>query len=233
MIEVIYKPEDAGTNVMNSRGKIVEVRKYHLTKKEIELAKKRWKEDIIDASKSTKSKAGNKFYNPYRKGIYYYQIKALYLLGCNEWHSLADIVHKVIKEMSLRPAIVNGRETNAWKKFKGRSSRSDAICCKDYIGRIQENMVFFQRLTKLHPSGYKLQQAFASVDIKRVSRDGFPDGCYYYRLSTYGSTKKAFPIRDFSLFEFLQHERRYVSRKFIGTIITKDKVISRGISNEV
>ena len=233
MVEIMYKPEDAGTNVLNNRGKVVKLRKYHITDKEKVVLKKRWEKDICKVDRRIVKLAGNKFFNPYRKGIYYYQIKALFLLGTNKWHTLGDIIDKIIEEMRVIPAIVNGRNTNLWEKFKGRSSRSDAVRCKDHIGRIQENMVFFQRLSKLHPSGYKLKQVFSAVDIKRVSMDGFPLGCYYYKLSTYDNFEKAYPIRDFSSFEFIKNESKYINYNFIGTIITKDKVISKGILNEL
>ena len=76
-------------------------------------------------------------------------------------------------------------------------------------------------------------QACSAVDIKRVSRKGFPSGVYYYRLSTYDSTEKALPIRDFIKFDFPKHKHRYINYKFIGTIMTRDKVILEGKINEM
>ena len=90
-------------------------------------------------------------------------------------------------------------------------------------------MVFFQRLTKLHPYGYKLRQVFSAIDVKRVSKEGFSEGCFFYRLSTYDDIAEALPIRDFQEFEFIRHERKYVNYKFVGKIITKDKIIKEGV----
>ncbi|KKL12384.1 hypothetical protein LCGC14_2536280, partial [marine sediment metagenome] len=185
------------------------------------------------ADKNIVKLAGKHFFNPFRKGIYYYQIYAMFLLGANRWHSLSSIIRKMKKIMSEVEVRKDGIRTTAWEKFRGKSQRENAICCKDYIGRVQENMVFFQRLTKLHPSGYKLRQVYSSIDIKRTNKKGFINGCYYYRLSTYNSIKEALPLRDFSKFDFPQHERKYISYKFIGTIITKDKVIKEGNINEM
>ena len=94
-------------------------------------------------------------------------------------------------------------------------------------------MVFFQRLAKLHPYGYKLKQACSAVDIKRVSSEDFPNGIFYYRLSTYDNTKQALPVRDYKEFKFPRHECKYVNYKFIGTIVTKNKIVSKGKINEM
>ncbi len=228
MSEIIYNPLEVGKDVLNSRGFLTKVRKHHLTDSELEKIKEKWTNDLIGVDKRIISKAGKYFFNPYRKGIYHYQIQSLFLLGCNEWHSLTDIVSKMEEIMSLVPCRTNINFTS-WEKFRSKANKHDAIRCKDYIGRIQENMVFFQRLNKLHPYGYKLRQVRAAVDIKRVSVLGFVNGCYYYRLSTYSSIEKSLPIRDFSQFIFPMPERRYISYKFIGTIITKDRVIRKGV----
>ncbi len=226
MAEIMYSPLEVGKDVLNSRGFLTRVRKHHLTDSELVKIKEKWTNNLEGVSKSIINKAGKYFFNPYRKGIYHYQIQSLFLLGCNEWHSLTDIVSKMEEIMSLVPSV--NINFNAWEKFRSKPNKHDAIRCKDYIGRIQENMVFFQRLSKLHPYGYKLRQARAAVDVKRVSVPGFVNGCYCYRLSTYDSVDKALPIRDFSKFDFPLHERKYVSHKFIGTIITKDRVIKGG-----
>ena len=85
-----------------------------------------------------------------------------------------------------------------------------------------------QRLSMRHPYGYKLHQVHAALDIKRMSRKGFEQGVYFYRLSTYKYKHEALPIKDFSLFTFPKHEGKYVSRKFIGTIVTRDRTIIEG-----
>ena len=203
-----------------------------MTDVEMKRSKEKWKRVIEDVNIRTVSKAGDHFFNPYRKGVYYYQIEALFLLGCNQWHKLNDIVDKMKSIMSEIPVYEDSKVSNAWEKFRNKTSRKDAIKCKDHIGRIQENMIFFQRLSTLHPYGYKLRQVHAAVDIKRVTKRNFPNGEYYYRLSTYNNIEQALPLRDYRRFTFPRHERKYVNYKFIGTIITKDKIISEGKINK-
>jgi hypothetical protein len=233
MIEIMYSPEDVGKEVKNSHGKHTIIRKYHMTEKEKEIARNKWLVITAKINKRIVKQAGDLFYNPYRKGVYYYQIYSMFLLGANKWHSLNAVLKKMESIMSKIVVKKDGYQITAWDKFRGKGSRDSAIRCKDFVGRVQENMVFFQRLTRLHPYGYKLWQVGSAVDIKRVSRRGFVSGCYYYRLSTYGTSKEALPIRDYREFNFPQHERKYVSYKFIGTVITKDKVITEGKINEM
>lgn len=228
----MYSPSDVGKIVMNGHGKLAKIRKYHMTDKEMERGRKKWEKVLEHINIRTSKKAGTKFFNPYRKGVYYYQIYAMFLLGANQWHSLSDIIRKMEHVMS--PIIVkdDGISINLWDKFRGKTGRKDAVRCKDHIGRVQENMIFFQRLAKLHPYGYKLRQVCSAIDIKRTTVRGFPNGKYHYRLSTYGSTELSLPMRDYSGFIFPRHERKYVSYKFIGTIITHDRVIE-GKKDEV
>jgi len=233
MEEIMYKPEDAGNIVINSRGKKTKLRKYHMTEKDIERTKEKWTELVKTIDSKITKKAGKYFFNPYRKGIYYYQIQAMYLLGCNDWHSLEKIVEKMKEIMSEVIVKKEGIILNSWERFRNKTSRTDAIRCKDYVGRIQENMLFFQRLGKLHPAGYKLRQVYSAVDIKRVSKEGFINGLYYYRLSTYNNFEKALPYRDFSDFEFPLSESKFINRKFIGTIVTKNNIMSGGEINEM
>jgi len=233
MIEIMYNPEDVGKEVFNSHGRKSIIRKYHMTDKEIKSGQDKWQGIIKDVDSEIVAKAGTKFFNPYRKGIYYHQIMSMFLLGANEWHSLHDIIGKMEEIMSDIYIKREGVRMTLWEKFRGRSSRDNAIKSKDYVGRVQENMIFFQRLSKLHPYGYKLRQVFSAVDIKRVNREGFSNGCYYYRLSTYKYKPLALPIRDYSGFDFPLHERKYISYKFIGTIVTKDKIITEGKVDEM
>ena len=233
MTEIMYRPEDVGKLVLNSHGGITKIRKYHMTDEEIDRTRERWLESIVGVDKRIKKKAGTYFFNPYRKGIYYYQIQSMYLLGANKWHSLNNILgrmEEIMLQVFLRRS---GIDSNAWERFRSKANKDDAIKCKDYMGRVQENMIFFQRLTKLHPYGYKLRQVRASVDIRRVTKRGFPNGCFSYKLSTYKTERESLPTRDYSKFIFPRHERKYVNYKFIGTIITKDKVISEGKVNEM
>ncbi len=233
MVEIMYHPKDVGKEVVNGHGKKTKIRKYHMTEEDIKRSRKKWLETIKDIDIRTVRRAGNNFFNPYRRGIYYYQIYAMFLLGCNKWHRLSHIVKKMEQIMSEVSAKENGVMINVWDKFKCKARRADSTKSKDYIGRIQENMIFFQRLSTFHPYGYKLKQVCAAVDIKRVTKRGFPNGVYYYRLSTYACTELALPLRDYSKFVFPRHERKYVSYKFIGTIVTADKVISEGKIDEV
>jgi len=228
-MEIMYKPEDVGKEFMSSRGKKMKIRKYHLTDDEMKRNRKKWKEDIVEVDEKVIKQAGKYFFNPYRKGIYYYQIQSLFLLGCNKWHSLTEVIHKLSSVMSNETVFKNNCNMTLWEIFKNRSCKNDPIRGKDYLGKIQENFVFFQRLSKLHPYGYKLRQVFSAVDIRRESKRGFSSGIYYYRLSTYDNIEESLPIRDFRKFRFPKHEHKYVNYKFIGTIRTKDKEIIKGV----
>ncbi len=233
MSKIIYNPMDVGKEVINSRGKVRKIRKYHMTPEEMIIARTKWKEEVSTVDKRLRKKAGTKFFNPYRKGIYYYQLQTLFLLSANEWHSLTDIVSRLEEYTSNMPLKKSGMKRygcyTVWDKFRGKSSRDNARTCKDYIGRIQENFVFLQRLSMLHPYGYKLHQVCAAIDVRRINKKGFEQGAYFYRLSTYDTMAKAKPIKDFSRFTFPSNEGKYVSYKFIGTIITKDKKIVEGV----
>jgi len=46
------------------------------------------------------------------------------------------------------------------------------------------------------PYGYKLKQVCASIDMKRISKDGFPNGIFYYKLHTYDNMEEAVPKKD-------------------------------------
>ena len=232
MSSIVYDPDDVGKQIISKFGTIVTRRKYHMTDDEKALAKSRWLKEVKEVHKSTRKKAGKLFFNPYRKGIYYYQLQSLFLLGANQWHSFPDILQKMEKIMSAIPVrLKSGEMSNAWLRFRGKSERDNAIRCKSYMGRIQENFVFFQRLGQRHPYRYKLKKVGAAVDMKRISRRGMPSGIYFYRLHTYPSTKRAFPIRDYRRFKFVRHERKHISSRFIGTIITKHETIKLGITN--
>jgi hypothetical protein len=221
MSNIIYDPEKTGEEFINKKGRRVRYRKHHLTDEEIIKTRIRWKKEVENVDPELIERAGVCFFNPYRKGIYYYQIQSLFLLGCNKWHSIGEIKEKMQDYMSS--FIVNDKKISAWEKFKGKSRRENATRCKDYNGRIQENMLFFQRLSKKNPYGYKLMQACAAVDLKIVSNPMGDD--YFYRLSTYNNTKNARPIRDYKDFVFSTCEKKYINNKFVGKIITKNNVI--------
>ena len=233
MANIMYNPRDVGREVINGRGNKSTIRKYHMTEKEQNVARKKWNKEISGVHKSYITQAGPKFFNPYRRGIYYYQIYSMFLLGANKWHSLGDIIAKMEDIMTNIIVSRDGVRMTAWDRFKSKKSREASLKSKDFVGRIQENMIFFQRLNKLHPTGYKLMQTCSAVDMKRISKAGFPNGCFEYRLSTYDSMEKALPIRDFREFNFPRYASKYVSYKFVGTIITQNKVISKGVVNEM
>jgi hypothetical protein len=122
----------------------------------------------------------------------------------------------------------NGVKISFLEVFKNRSYSHNNKRSKSALGKIQENFIFFQRLSQLHPYGYKLRQVFSAVDIKRTSRRGFPGGIYSYRLSTYDNIEDSLPIRDFRGFKFPRHENKYLNPKFIGTIYTDNKTMFKG-----
>jgi len=238
MQDIIYNPLEVGNDFLNKKGKLSKIRKYHLTDEEVVKSRENWRKEVKSVNSRTRHKAGDIFFNPYRQGIYYYQVQTLFLLGANHWHSLSDIVSRLEEYTSgikLRSSVVKAKGYHsAWDKFRGKSSREYAASSKDYIGRIQENFIMLQRLSTRHPYGYKLHQVHAALDIKRMSKRGFSQGVYFYRLSTYKTMAESLPIKDFSGFTFPKHEGKYVSKKFIGTIVTKDKKIVEGkvIPNE-
>ena len=232
MADIIYRPEEVGNESLNNKGKLTKNRKYHMTNEEIVVVRNKWLKEIKGNGKKLKIKAGDVFFNPYRQGIYYYQIQTLYLLGANEWHALPAIVNKLeeyTSGISLRASVVKEKGYHsAWDKFRGKSNRAWAKTSKDYIGRIQENCVMLQRLSQKHPNGYKLHQVHGAIDIKRIDKKGFTQGLYYYRLSTYRYQHEALPINDFSGFTVPKHKGKYISRKFLGTIVTSDGTIVAG-----
>lgn len=220
-----YNPDDVGKIMLNSRGKMVVIRKYHLTTEEKKKVRKKFRDLIKDVPQDIKNQAGSRFFNPYRmRGVYFAQIQALYLLGANKWHSYNDVRDKM-REFALGMEVVRRegslvRKTDVWTEFERKTAKPDTVTSKDLFGRINENMIFFQRLRKFHPYGYKLKQACAAVDIKRVSKEGFPNGVFYYRLSTYNSPKKAIPIKDVSEFVSTNDRgRRYGSRNKKKTVV--------------
>ena len=231
MTTLIYKPSDAGKEFLNKRGRRTRIRKYHLTDQEKVQYSSRWHLSIKDVPLHIQTRASPKFFNPYRQGIYYYQIQTLYLLGSNSWHSLPDIVTKLKEYMSTINIETKNKEldvSTAWDQFKYKRGRLYARTNKDHLGRIQENYIMLQRLSGLNPYGYKLYQSFGALDIKRVSAPGFDQGLYYYRLSTFTEQSESLPLKDFREFIFPTSECKYISKRFLGTIVTKERTIIKG-----
>ena len=230
-----YNPEDAGNIIVNDKGKSTEIRKYHMTDKEMKKYKEIWDKEIENIDTALKEKAGKHFFNPYRNGIYRSQIKAMFLLGANEWHSFASIVKKMEEIMSKIPHFIKMKNGDTiengtlWSQFVGKTERSNAVKCKSYVGRIQENMVFFQRLRLLHPEGYKLRQVFSAIDTKKATSSDGEVNYYFYRLSTYDNFNDAIPIRDFREFTLPSKPGSHISKKFVGKIITKNQTFIDGI----
>lgn len=231
-MEIMYNPEDVGKEIISKRGKPTKQRKYHLTEKQIEKSRENHREYCASLPEEIREKAGEFFFNPYRKGIYWAQIQSLYELGANEWHEFTKVMKRIEEIAAQVPAstLINGKKytTNQWENFRSKRPKAGTNS-KDYIGRLRENFIFMQRLSCHHPSGYKLRQAHASLDLKKVTKPGFSSGVYYYRLGTYETEKESIPVRDFSEYVFDKDERHFYTYKFVGKIITRDKVIYEGV----
>ena len=232
MDRYVYKPEDVGRVIVSTRGNNVTIRKYHLTDKEIATLRTRWEEYTAKDPKKLKDAVGPLFFNPYRRGIYFAELTALYLLGANEYHSFVDVKTKtreLMEQMTTSKKSAKDAGVSAWQDFIGKTPKGSPKRSKDETGRIQENMIFMQRLAGQHPSGYKLRQACASVDIKKVTKDGLPNGAIFYRLSTFGSFDDSLPTRDIESYEPAPTEKKYFSRKFMGKIVTKEGTFVGGV----
>lgn len=199
-----YSPDLAGKSVYN-KGKLTKIRKYHLTDEELVKKKNDFDNMIKYISIEIKDLAHKTFFNPYtRRGIYFYQIQSLYLLGCNTYHSLFSILGKIKKVMPN------------WGKFKYKEHRRCSRSNKGYIGRLIENYFFFQRISSLNPYGYKLRQVYAALDIKILSHNDLGK-VFYFRLSTYNNFKNSLPERDLSGYNG-KDMNKYKGR-FVGNII--------------
>lgn len=225
----LYAPNVVGKEVKSSRGNHVKVRKYHMTPEEILECKQIFETETKDVPVNIKKLAGDKFFNPYRKGIYYGQIQAMYLLGANKWHDLNSIIEKTKEILEVIPVYYKNKKTgeavrtNIWERFASKTPKAGTHRNRDITGRVQENMIFFQRLTGLHPSGFKLKQVCASVDMKKVSNSHVPSGIYMYRLHTYSTESEALPIRDFREYSPSESDKKYISARFVGKILVKEE----------
>lgn len=148
--------------VINNRGKTVKPRRYHLKKSDMKNARKRFEELTLDISEDIKNKAGDKFFNPYRKrGIYFYCIQALYELGANEYHYFDNVIKKIEK---LMDNVKISKYKTLWDNFIGKVPHN-SISGKDEIGRIFSNYCTLQRIGGCHPYGWKLKQVCTCIDI--------------------------------------------------------------------
>jgi hypothetical protein len=235
--EIQYRPEHAGTTVRSNRGNAVKIRKYHMTDEEMQQCREEWLEEIKDVPNSIRLLANPKFFNPFRKGIYHAQIQALYLLGSNQWHELSIVVPKVIELMEKREKLYRSAEGevvkgNAWNKYREKTPKAESRRSKDILGKIQENFIFMQRLTGLHPCGYKVRQVCASIDFKRIHDPILPSGKWFYRLSTYKTMEESYPVRDFTEFD-LEGSPKHITHRFIGKVVLTNKIINQGIDQEI
>lgn len=172
--------------VTNRRYSKTIVRKYHMTEKDMNKAKMRWYEDLLDLpSRAEKIEiAGTKFFNPYRlNGAYYSQVQALFILGANQWHPFRDVdasndVRRQV-EACMRTKYAKNSILSLWTKFSEKAQKDGAIASKDVNGRLRDGYKLLKRLGGLHPYGYKLKQVCACIDIKRDE-----SGMYYFRLNT-------------------------------------------------
>lgn len=232
---IMYRPEDAGKQVRSSRGNLVTKRKYHMSPEEMETQRAKWLKDIemAEVPASIRKLAHPTFFNPFRHGIYYAQIQALYVLGANQEHELSILlpqIQEIMMSFEVAQKDVDGKyvKVNAWKAFREKAPRGSDSKSKDIIGRIQENFIFFQRLSALHPCGYKLRQVGAALDLRREARTGLPNGLWYYKLHTFDDPEQAWPTRDFSKFDLTKRQKRFMSYRFIGRIITANKTVFQG-----
>ena len=224
MTKIIYNPEKVGKQIQTEKGKNIIIRKYHLTEEEIARLTERWELEIREVDKEIREKVYPHFFNPFRRGIYHYQIKALYLLGASllgkgEWHDLKSIMNKLEEIMSFISCSRYPFMTE-WDIFRGKLPRKNSMKSKDEKGRVQENMLLLQRLGRLHPYGYKLRQACAAIDLKIIQKKDLL--LYFYRLSSYPTFEEALPIRDFEEFDIVKYNKKGINKKFIGTIYTND-----------
>lgn len=223
-IGFLYSPDNVGKTILSKRNKFMTARKYHLTDVEIENCICRHIENTKNVPDSIKNICSPYFFNPYRRGIYWCQIQSLYLLGCNRWHDFRSVLNKTKELMSTIKIIDYKTKTSQdlWSKFKHKYPDRGVLKSKDFIGRIQENFIFMQRLGCNHPAGYKLRQAHSALDIKKVSKRGFSNGLYYYRLSTYSNEVESYPIRDFSEYSIHSTDYRHFKKNFVGVIIVNE-----------
>lgn len=206
--DIFYSPALIGKSFVNNRGNVVKVRGFSVKDKNIDKLKKIWEKDIKELGEQD-----NNFYNPYKEGMYRYQVHVLYKMGINEWHNLIDYVKK-LKEYVSSLKCLDEDFNNKWDKFENRDNVSE-FGGKDFVGKIKDNFMLLQRLGGFNPYGYKLHQVGAAIDCKVKDRIGFNNGEYFYRLSIYENQEEALPIRDFSEYS----KKPTNNKRFVGKII--------------
>jgi len=152
--------------VVSTKSKKSATRSFILTPKKFKQLKERFEETTVDVPLGIKKKAGNYFFNPFRLGIYFAQVQALYLLSCNEYHPYA-IVEKKIEEILKNIEVLSGFNIgkNKWQVLCSKCDQIDKKLCKDERGKIQHNFFLMQRTGKNSPYAYKLAQVHSCIDI--------------------------------------------------------------------
>ncbi len=139
------------SKVVDSKGKKVDPRKYHLS------------EEDAKTLKEQQRKTG-KFANPYRRdGVYYNFIQALINLGENKSHRFIDVKNEMKRIMDQK---TNKNGENLWIKFRDKKpSKKSELSQWDVNTRIENTAKILQRLGGYHPYGYKLKQLNACIDL--------------------------------------------------------------------
>ena len=125
-------------------GKKVIVRKFHLSKTEID--------DLLKVAES-----GDKFPNPHNKGNYFFIVESLKALGLDHKHPLASVANKV-KELMSDSSTKDEAGHTAWQRFRDKASnaknKDDAL---DAVDRITQNIRVLQRINQATYTPYGLK----------------------------------------------------------------------------
>ena len=70
MSSIIYDSKNVGKEIVTRSGKVIKLKKYHMTPKEMVVTRDKWLEEIKNVNKRIIKKADPYFFNPYRQGIY-------------------------------------------------------------------------------------------------------------------------------------------------------------------
>jgi hypothetical protein len=151
-------------------------RKYHLTQDELKKLQEEWKTTGI-------------FPNPFKKhGIYFNLVQALINLGINEKHPFAKVKNEIKRIMSVGDGITS------WQEFENKKPRN-MTTSKDVNGRIIQNAIVLQRLSKFHPCGRKIQELGACIDIFQDT-SGLPE----FMLHTgFVTLEEVIPVNELKL----------------------------------
>ena len=222
----VEKPNNLRNKIINRRGNMVEVRKYHMTESQMEKLRERFSKSIKDVDDFCVNRAGRHWFNPYRQlGIFNGCVQSLFLLGANEWYSFNEVLKTLEKYMKT---LIDKDGRDSWSKFKDKNPREKAYCTRDYIGRIQHNMTQLQKISGLHCFGYKLRQLCSCIDIKRDK-----EGIFYYRLNTqFESEDQVNPIYDTSQYEKMEKRGRPSKKRLLDNVEIRKDIKKEDVSIE-